>query len=204
MLVTYRCGQKLEKAMDSEEFSMMLAEKVGELTEAVRSGDADSTLRLQDWMTAMVTHALIDQDKAAMRALGKHLTLLCNTYNKHQKEGSGNRWFALGEVLNQAEELHSPLRQIELADPSTSSGQLLQDVVINPGLTTSELCMDARAEKSVPEALHQLEQEGLVSYVPVGDKKKWYFTLRDGASVSHLPPFNELKEVAKTVAAKGL
>lgn len=133
------------------------------LRHALADHDQQSVREHRDWLTGAVAAALLDQDVKAMQALRAALVELIPLADKYISSGAGERWRALGEVLQSCADTYKPLEQRRLAEPSRLSGLILRRIAKESGITPSVLAARLNKKRShISNELNALEKEGLI------------------------------------------
>ena len=147
-----------------------------ELRCALVNHDQQAVREHRDWLTGAVAAALLDQDVNVMRVLRAALVELIPLANKHSN-GSGERWRALGEVLQACTDTYKPLEQLRLAEPSRLSGLILRCIDKEPGIAPSILAERLNKKRShISNELNVLEKEGLIHRLSEGRNTYLYIS----------------------------
>lgn len=131
----------------------------------------------QDWLTGAVAAALLNQDQDAMQVLRAGLVGLIPIADKYASGGPGERWRALGEVLQACADTHKPLEQVRLAESDRLSGLIIRQINRNPGITPSVLAEKLEKSRShISNELKALYREGLINGISRGRATHLYLS----------------------------
>jgi len=147
------------------------------LRQALLNQEGQAVREQQDWLTGAVAAALLNQDQDAMQALRAGLVGLIPIADKYASGGPGERWRALGEVLQACADTYKPLEQVRLAASERLSGLIIKQISRNPGITPSVLAEKLEKSRShISNELKALYREGLINGIARGRATHLYLS----------------------------
>ena len=147
------------------------------LRQALLNQEGQAIREQQDWLTGAVAAALLNQDQDAMQALRAGLVGLIPIADKYASGGPGERWRALGEVLQACADTYKPLEQVRLAASERLSGLIIRQISRNPGITPSVLAEKLEKSRShISNELKALYREGLINGIARGRATHLYLS----------------------------
>lgn len=162
------------------------------LRSALAGGDQAAASREERWLMGTISTALLHQDQETMMALRGHLADLAPLADRYGSARPGERWRAAWEILNDFTETIRPLEQHRLAEPGKVSGQLLQLIRSQPGITPGELAKRVgKGLNHVSNTLRTLVDQGLAQRVPAGRTGFYHLSAMGIEALDRLQPASE-------------
>lgn len=152
-----------------------LEQRAQALRLALIDGDASAAETHEHWLMGEVAAGLLYQDQETLTALGAAVADLPSVADRYGEGRKGDRWRAVRELVHAIGETVRPLEQVRLTRQETYSGQVLQLILDEPGITPGEIAdRTGRQPNHVSNTLRVLLDQGLVYRVPQGRTARYF------------------------------
>lgn len=152
-----------------------LEQRAQALRLALIDGDGDAAQTHQNWLMGEVAAGLLHQDSQTLMALGAAVADLPPLADRYGDGRKGDRWRAVGELLDAIGETVRPLEQVRLARAETYTGEVLRLILGEPGIAPKAIAeRTGRQPNHVSNTLRALLDQGLVYRLPQGRTARYF------------------------------
>lgn len=155
--------------------SIELEQRAQALRLALIDGDTARAEEHKNWLMGEAAAGLLYQDAETLMVLRAAVADLAPVADRYGDGQKGDRWRAVWELLYAVSETVRPLEQVRLARPETFTGEVLQLILDEPGVTPREIAeRKGRQPNHVSNTLRALLDQGLVYRLPQGRTARYF------------------------------